>query len=166
MPDLAQLSRDLQSISIDELHHRVRTTTDALGRRIDAEVFAPVMALNAWGVVTLSSCGGHTARALPYPWIDVHDAAALEALLAERPLDGWAIWVSPGGTVRLLPNMARPRIGWDHHPDTVAAAGKVDDAPHDAELRVALLDAMHEHRRQLEVWAHGLLDAHRARLAA
>jgi len=47
--------------------------TDAHGRPIDPEIFETVVVLNALGIPTIMSCGGHIddGRGLLLPWIDM-----------------------------------------------------------------------------------------------
>ncbi len=55
-----------------ELEEKFRHVTDKLGKHIDEGIFETVIALNALGLPTQMSCEGHSDRALPYPWIDIH----------------------------------------------------------------------------------------------
>jgi isopenicillin N synthase-like dioxygenase len=58
--------------------------TDGLGRRIDPEIFETVVALNALGMPTVMSCGGHLddGRGLLLPWVDLQpDDPEIEALI-------------------------------------------------------------------------------------
>jgi PAS domain-containing protein len=50
--------------------------TDGLGKPIDSEIFETVVALNALGIPTVMSCGGHIddGRGLLLPWVDVESS--------------------------------------------------------------------------------------------
>lgn len=51
--------------------------TDARGKPIDPEIFETVVVLNALGIPTIMSCGGHIddGRGLLLPWIDIASSA-------------------------------------------------------------------------------------------
>nr|BBH88050.1 hypothetical protein KTC_28010 [Thermosporothrix sp. COM3] len=56
----------------DELVAHFQTVTDGLGKRIDEEIFETVVVLNALGIPTVQSCGGHLdQRGLLLPWVDI-----------------------------------------------------------------------------------------------
>jgi hypothetical protein len=50
--------------------------TDAVGKPIDRDIFETVVALNALGIPTVQSCGGHLEenRGLLLPWVDIEAA--------------------------------------------------------------------------------------------
>jgi hypothetical protein len=49
------------------------SVTDAQGKPIDPEIFETVVVLNALGIPTIMSCGGHIddGRGLLLPWVDI-----------------------------------------------------------------------------------------------
>ncbi|WP_052888285.1 hypothetical protein [Thermogemmatispora carboxidivorans] len=63
------------------------TVADCLGKPIDEEIFETVVTLNAAGVPTVMSCGGHLdeRRGLRLPWVDIGPQdAAFQALVQEE----------------------------------------------------------------------------------
>ncbi|WP_376796671.1 hypothetical protein [Thermogemmatispora sp.] len=63
------------------------TVTDRLGKGIDKEILETVVTLNAVGIPTVMSCGGHLdeGRGLRLPWIDIGPQdAAFQALVQEE----------------------------------------------------------------------------------
>lgn len=57
----------------DSFVERFSHVKDALGKPIDPEIFETVIALNALGMSTVMSCGGHLdeQRGLIMPWVDI-----------------------------------------------------------------------------------------------
>jgi hypothetical protein len=66
----------------DKLVKKFERLTDGLGMPIDLEILETVVALNALGINTIMSCGGHIdERGLLLPWVDIASAdPALEEI--------------------------------------------------------------------------------------
>jgi hypothetical protein len=76
----------------DSFVERFSQVKDALGKPIDPEIFETVIALNALGMSTVTSCGGYLdkQRGLIMPWVDIDplDADLSELIQEETQLVG------------------------------------------------------------------------------
>lgn len=68
-----------------QISQSIEETTDTLGLPIDAGIKDVVIALNAVGLSTSSSCEGHLDWGRPYPWVEIEKEALTEEMF--RQLD-------------------------------------------------------------------------------
>ncbi|MFQ6084458.1 MAG: hypothetical protein ACE5WD_14030 [Candidatus Aminicenantia bacterium] len=56
---------------LEKIRREVKLIRDELGMPVDEAIKELVIGLHCCGIKTLSSCGGHLDRGLPYPWVRV-----------------------------------------------------------------------------------------------
>ena len=136
-----------------------RSQVDRQHSPLDPLMVGPVAALHRWGVDTASSCQGHIASEVPYPWIEVAASSSdrLELLLSQYPLEGFSVW--SGGRCRLLPSLAlqagldTEQVVWSLMNDPP----RYSNALTDGKRRMIMISALHGSQADLLLWAERLL---------